>query len=370
MDLRQWWLDHKDWLTPKGTAWTALRARHWPRVKEISLDAWERSAQAREWISKHPNLAIAPAVIVAILVLLIVGQIAVAATLIGAWFALVRGISQGAADFRRRINETYSKAVSQLASDKMEERLGGIYTLESISKESPDDYWTVMETLTAFVRERSQRNYTEFKKSDERISPRARALWEKRGEPEGKDDEIWAEATQLGEPPATDIAAVLTVIKRRSDGSRERERANHWHFDFSQAVLKQAHLSGAHLEQAHLSGAHLEGVNLSGAHLQGADLSRAHLQEAYLGYADLEGAHLSGAHLQGANLLDAHLEGTHLWGTHLEGVNLSAAHLEGANLRKAHGDAATRLPAQVDRPAHWPAEEEPKLKTPPNTLLW
>jgi hypothetical protein len=84
MDLRQWWLDHKNRLTPNRTAWAALRARYWPCIKGISLDTWGRSAQAREWISKHPNLAIAPAVIVAILVLLIVGQVAVAATMIGA----------------------------------------------------------------------------------------------------------------------------------------------------------------------------------------------------------------------------------------------------------------------------------------------
>jgi hypothetical protein len=45
-----------------------------------------------------------------------------------------------------------------LGSDKLEVRLGGIYSLERISKESPDDYWTVMENLTAFVRERSRRN--------------------------------------------------------------------------------------------------------------------------------------------------------------------------------------------------------------------
>jgi hypothetical protein len=35
---------------------------------------------------------------------------------------------------------------------------GGIYSLERISKESPDDYWTVMEILTAFVRERTRRS--------------------------------------------------------------------------------------------------------------------------------------------------------------------------------------------------------------------
>jgi hypothetical protein len=67
---------------------------------------------------------------------------------VAAWIALARHRAQTNADIQRRIIESYSKAVSQLASDKMEERLGGIYTLERISKESPADYWTVMETLT------------------------------------------------------------------------------------------------------------------------------------------------------------------------------------------------------------------------------
>jgi hypothetical protein len=70
--------------------------------------------------------------------------------------ALRRHFAQTDADRQRRITESYSKAVEQLASDKMEMRLGGIYTLERISRESPDDYWTVMETLCAFVRERAR----------------------------------------------------------------------------------------------------------------------------------------------------------------------------------------------------------------------
>jgi Pentapeptide repeats (8 copies)/Protein of unknown function (DUF2934) len=189
--------------------------------------------------------------------------------------------AQTNADFRRRINETYSKAVSQLASDKLEERLGGIYTLENISKESPDDYWTVMETLTAFVRERSQRNYAEFKKSDERIAPLAHALWEHWGKPEGKDDEIWTKAIQQGEHPTTDIAAVLTVIKRRSKRNREREEANHWRLNLSRAVLKNANLKGANLQNAILWGTDLRNANLWGARLEGAINRGAHLQGAH-----------------------------------------------------------------------------------------
>ena len=60
------------------------------------------------------------------------------------------------ADRQRRITESFSKALEQLGSDKVEIHVGGIYTLERISRESPDDYWTVMETLCAFVREQAR----------------------------------------------------------------------------------------------------------------------------------------------------------------------------------------------------------------------
>ena len=105
-------------------------------------------------------------------------------------------------------------------------RLGGIYSLERISKESPDDYWTVMESLTAFVRERSRRNEAKRTSQDfeHRVSRRAYLIWRAAGRPDGRAEEFWAEAVkqdEFGEPPATDIAAVLTVLKRRSERSRE-----------------------------------------------------------------------------------------------------------------------------------------------------
>jgi hypothetical protein len=41
---------------------------------------------------------------------------------------------------RRIITESFSKATEQLANEKIEARLGSIYTLERISRENPDDY--------------------------------------------------------------------------------------------------------------------------------------------------------------------------------------------------------------------------------------
>jgi hypothetical protein len=83
--------------------------------------------------------------------------------------------AQTKADQQRRITDTFSKAVEQLGSGKIEVRVGGIYTLERLADEAnqqqqvnhgpgaegnvpaSDLYWTVMETLTAFVRERHPR---------------------------------------------------------------------------------------------------------------------------------------------------------------------------------------------------------------------
>jgi hypothetical protein len=323
--------------------------RSWARTYELSLDAWTRSAPDREWIAHHPNLVIAPAIVLAIFFLLRAGQAAVAATLIGAWFALARGISQAAADFRRRINETYSRAVSQLASDKLEERLGGIYTLENISMESSDDYWTVMENLTAFVRERTRR-------TERRVSACAYLLWEIAGRPDGRDKEFWDKAVAQetnGSQVAADIAAVLEVIKRRGEDRRALEtRDERMIFDFRGAILRGADLGFAFLDGASFWRAHLEGAHLMHASLQGANFSYAYLQGANLWGADLEGAHLAEVHLEGADLAEVHLEGADLREAHLDGVKY---------LDEAYGDARTRLPDGVARPAHWPPyEPEPE----------
>ena len=219
--------------------------------------------------------------------------------------------AQTKADQQRRITDTFSKAVEQLASDKMEVRLGGIYTLERLAGEAPatpngadrtakegsgpapDLYWTVLENLTAFVRERTQRTEVEraLKPPGKRIAERAYSLWENAGQPDGRSEEFWREAVDQetqGEPPATDIAAVLTVIRGRSEEHRAEETKDWRVIDFRQVGLRRANLREAHLERADLREAHLEGADLYGAHLKHANLDRAHFERAQLGGAHLQ----------------------------------------------------------------------------------
>jgi hypothetical protein len=214
-------------------------------VKDRGLLVWKSAVlrfwRGLQWLKLRPR-AVFWAVGVSIDVALLVGlQVAGGASRYGkhhaalaplltlaagvsvAAVALARHFAQTDADRQRRITESFAKAVEQLGSNKLEMRLGGIYALGRISKESLDDYWTIMKNLTAFVRERSRRNEAERTAldSEQRVSRHGYFLRGDAGRPDGRAEEFWAEAVmheELGEPPATDIVAVLTVLKSGYDG--------------------------------------------------------------------------------------------------------------------------------------------------------
>ena len=163
-----------------------------------------------------------------------------------------------------QVTDRYTKAIEQLGSDKLDVRMGGIYALERIARDSARDRPVVLEVLTAFVREHSRQDR----------DPSAREHWDP-SEPDS------------AEPPRPDIQAAITVV-----GRRDAER------DIQPVDLTGACLRGANLVRANLARADLFRADLSGANLVRADLSGAHLREA----------DLTGADVQYANLADANLE--------------------------------------------------------------
>jgi hypothetical protein len=56
-----------------------------------------------------------------------------------------------------QVTDRYTKAVEQFGSDKLDVRIGGIYALERIARDSRRDQSTVMEVLAAFVREHAEK---------------------------------------------------------------------------------------------------------------------------------------------------------------------------------------------------------------------
>jgi uncharacterized protein YjbI with pentapeptide repeats len=211
-----------------------------------------------------------------------------------------------------QVTDRFTKAIEQLGSDKLDVCIGGIYALERVARDSAKDHPTVMEVLTAFIREHSREQWLP---SDADIPGQ-----ERRTRP--------------------DIQAAATVIGRRD---AERDILP---IDLTGANLTGAHLTGAHLHGANLHGANLHGADLTDAHLTdattftGADLSSADLHGAYLADvnltgADLSGANLHGAHLTGAILIGASLLYADLAGAHLSGADLTDARLAGAALANA-----------------------------------
>jgi hypothetical protein len=55
------------------------------------------------------------------------------------------------------LTDRYTKAVEQLGSDKIEVRLGGIYALERLMRDSPTDQPTIVEVLAAYIRQHAPR---------------------------------------------------------------------------------------------------------------------------------------------------------------------------------------------------------------------
>jgi uncharacterized protein YjbI with pentapeptide repeats len=229
-----------------------------------------------------------------------------------------------------QITDRFTKAINQLGEtgpEKLAIRLGGIYALERIARDSEKDHWPVMEVLTAYVREHAP--WKEEPPSQE--NPLA-------------DEQQPTKPPQQSLKPATDIQAILTVIGRRTwtYNNRKDQRLDLCGTDLRGARLVEARLQGAALERARLQGADFER-----AQLQGTDFERAQLQGANLWKAQLQGADFARAELQGARLVEAQLQGTDLGEAQLQGTNLVEAQLQGAFLVKAQLQRANLRGAQL-----------------------
>jgi Pentapeptide repeats (8 copies) len=173
-----------------------------------------------------------------------------------------------------QITERYTRAIDQLGHAELDVRLGGIYALERIARDSPADQATIGEVLTALVRSHSP--------------------WPPTGQYVATAPIDRVPVLQVRAP---DVKASLTVLGRGGFASLGAEAHL---LDLQSVDLRRANLHNANLKRAVLWDAHLEGANLNGAHLHGAKLIRAHLEGANLRGAHLEGADLRGAHLKGA----------------------------------------------------------------------
>jgi hypothetical protein len=185
-------------------------------------------------------------------------------------------------------------------------RLGGIYALERITHDSPKDRATIMEVLSAYVRENAPVTSPPANGNAGRLYPDPCSADASHSDPDKR--------------PRADIQAILTVIGRQS------YRIG---YDLEPFDLSKTDLDGADLKNAVLSEANLRGVYFGVAHLENAGLVRADLSRA-----DFTGACLTGADFGGADMR-------------------GATGLTQEQLDSTFGDAKTQLPDGLKRPSSW-----------------
>ncbi len=212
------------------------------------------------------------------------------------------------------ITERFTRAVDQIGNGDINVRIGGIYALERIAKNSPADRDPIQFLLGAFVR--------------------GRLTW-----PVGAADGPEHPTTSVNEQlpvmnvRAPDVQAAMWVLERRPRTPEDPK------LYLSRVDLRGISLRDARLSRTLFRHSNLARAALTGAQLDHSDFTNADLRRALLDGASLKGTNLSRAHLQGASLRRSDVRGANLRGTDLSDTVLSETLLAGA-----HADATTVWP--------------------------
>ncbi|MFH9201788.1 pentapeptide repeat-containing protein [Streptomyces anulatus] len=171
--------------------------------------------------------------------------------------------------------DLYVDALKLLATEAspdgsgLTERLGGIYALERVMRDSEKDQAMVVQILAAFVRQRAPR--------------------------EDPDEEALGSQIYGTLRPADDVQAALSVL-----GRRPRRDQNEGKIDLSFTDLSRVDLMLGRFDYASFKGARLYAAVLAGTNLSNADLGGADLRGAQLTLADLRGAKLISKNVSGS----------------------------------------------------------------------
>ena len=228
---------------------------------------------------------------------------------------------------RNLVNERYQRGVEMLGHDTLAVRMGGIYALQRLAKEHPEQYHIqTMQLFCAFARD-------PVGNLDSPVSQTGGVI-ERYGN--------LRNAKLRG-----DVQAVMNALGRRSrQGVRLEMGTKDFSLDLRSADLRFAWLEGFNLSHARLSyadfsGAMLAGANLAWAWLDGANMSNSYLKgaklpSADLTFSDLTSAFLEGADLSGARFFSSDLSDANFQNAHLYGVSLSRSTVLGANFQDAN----------------------------------
>jgi hypothetical protein len=209
--------------------------------------------------------------------------------------------------------QRFKDAIEMLGHAQMDVRLGAIYAMQRLMRDSPSDGVAIVNTLAAYARNRGGQITRDL--DSMHLEEEEEVINEKILKNYGKTPEQKAISCY----PFTDIVAALEVLAERDLPTEPEEKVdfNLDGIDFSYFELRGFNLYEVYLSKsiaeseegrrksikahaknfrgADLERVDLKGVNFIGANLEHAKLKRANLQDAYLPLTNLKYAHLEGA---------------------------------------------------------------------------
>ena len=230
---------------------------------------------------------------------------------------------------RGLLNERYQQGAEMLGNNALSVRLGGIYALERLAAEHPQQYHVqIMKLLCAFVCNPTRDEDYEKKLAERNADPRTLSM------------------------PRQDVQAAIDAIGSRDDVRIEIETSQDFKLnligaDLAHAQIGDSNLSSAMLHYANLSHTNIFSVDLSGAYLRGTVMKRVDLSDtdftgARAWKVDLSGAmvrqgnkplfDLDYAKLSPAQLPDGNLAPTHLFDVDLSGKSIHNAELDSVRI--------------------------------------
>jgi uncharacterized protein YjbI with pentapeptide repeats len=274
----------------------------------------------------------------------LLGGVALILTFIATWMQIADTRDATSRTLRltseQQQTERFTRAVGQLASVRLEVRIGGIYGLDGVAAASAERRPAIAQILLAYLRQHYQgvARLREFAKR-ERFDAANLEL-------------------ECGVPRsvivADDMQAALGVITARAAAARAHytlAKLDLRYFSGRAADLRQADLTGSFLTAGDLRSARfdraiaadanfartcLSSSSFAGARVDGAEFAGADLNEVDLSKASGRGASFSWAQLRGANLRQADLYSAEFIVTDMRGADLRRADLRVANLLNAN----------------------------------
>ena len=173
------------------------------------------------------------------------------------------------------LDERFTRAIDQLGHESSGVRVGGIYSLEFITREDAR-YWDIVDqVLVAHAKE--------FGRKTAPITP--------------------------------DVQAAIRVLAKRGQRSLNKWRpldfsgarlvGCEWSGDFGRALFKEATLNDSNFIDAILPGCQFPDASLEKVKFYGADLAKCNFRMAVLRGAEFNGANVRGADFKDADLADA-----------------------------------------------------------------